>query len=327
MACSRFEYVKRYETHDVLLRNTWAVLRLDGRGFTRLTSALGYTKPNDARGLSAMNAAGTAVMSAVPDLALGYGQSDEYSFLLRRSSDLFGRRREKILTTVVSVFSAAFVRAMGEQALRDEHPTFDGRVVLYPGEREVRDYFAWRQADCHVNNLFNTAFWCLVQRRGMTRAEAEEALQRTTAAVKNDMLFADGINYNEEPVVFRKGSVLVRLPKAAKGKRKGLADNARGAAAQVEGGGKEEEGTAEDVEGVVVEGVQECNISTLRLVDESSSAAASSSSDASNATNCCVCCVRSGGGGRKMFSDVNVVLCHEDIIRDAFWNGHPNILQ
>lgn len=26
-------------------------------------------------------------------------------------------------------------------------PTFDGRVVCYPSEKEVRDYFAWRQVD------------------------------------------------------------------------------------------------------------------------------------------------------------------------------------
>jgi tRNA(His) 5'-end guanylyltransferase len=26
-------------------------------------------------------------------------------------------------------------------------PSFDGRIVLYPSEREVRDYFSWRQAD------------------------------------------------------------------------------------------------------------------------------------------------------------------------------------
>lgn len=28
--------------------------------------------------------------------------------------------------------------------------------------QHVRDYFAWRQADCHINNLYNTCFWALV---------------------------------------------------------------------------------------------------------------------------------------------------------------------
>jgi tRNA(His) guanylyltransferase len=26
-------------------------------------------------------------------------------------------------------------------------PSFDGRVVIYPGKQEIRDYFSWRQAD------------------------------------------------------------------------------------------------------------------------------------------------------------------------------------
>lgn len=28
--------------------------------------------------------------------------------------------------------------------------------------QHVRDYISWRQADCHINNLYNTCFWALV---------------------------------------------------------------------------------------------------------------------------------------------------------------------
>jgi tRNA(His) guanylyltransferase len=63
----------------------------------------------------------------------------------------------------------------------------------------------------HVNNLFNTAFWALVHRGGQTKREAEVKLKGTTSADKNKLLFdAYGINYNAEPAIFRKGSVLVR---------------------------------------------------------------------------------------------------------------------
>ena len=31
----RFEYVKAFEQPDVLLPNTWVVVRIDGRGFTK----------------------------------------------------------------------------------------------------------------------------------------------------------------------------------------------------------------------------------------------------------------------------------------------------
>lgn len=35
MANSKFEYVKFYEQEDVLLKNTWIVVRIDGRGFSK----------------------------------------------------------------------------------------------------------------------------------------------------------------------------------------------------------------------------------------------------------------------------------------------------
>ena len=41
-------------------------------------------------------------------------------------------------------------------------PSFDGRAVLFPTVGNVRDYFAWRQVDCHVNALYNTTFWAMV---------------------------------------------------------------------------------------------------------------------------------------------------------------------
>ena len=55
-------------------------------------------------------------------------------------------------------------------------PSFDGRAVMLPSEKGVRDYFAWRQVDCHINNLYNTTFWALVQQGGMKAADAEQEL-------------------------------------------------------------------------------------------------------------------------------------------------------
>ena len=57
-------------------------------------------------------------------------------------------------------------------------PIFDGRVVLYPSERNIRDYLSWRQADCHINNLYNTAFWALVQQGGLSNNDAMVTLRR-----------------------------------------------------------------------------------------------------------------------------------------------------
>jgi len=73
----------------------------------------------------------------------------------------------------------------------------------------VKDYFRWRQVDCHINNLYNTCFWSIVK-SGKSKEEAEEQLKGTLSNQKNELLFSQfGINYNTEPQIFRKGSVIL----------------------------------------------------------------------------------------------------------------------
>ncbi|EXJ55093.1 tRNA(His) guanylyltransferase [Cladophialophora yegresii CBS 114405] len=226
MANSKYEYVRNFERDEILLPNTWIVVRIDGRGFHKLSSYYGFRKPNDPRALRLMNRAATHVVLAIPEITIAYGVSDEYSFVLQRDTTLFDRRKDKIVTTVVSSFTAAYVfewnecfpqeAATGSQAegttLNTEMlPTFDGRAVCYPSWENLRDYLSWRQVDCHINNLYNTTFWALVQQGGMTQTAAEEHLKGTVSSDKNEILWSRfGVNYNNEPEMYRKGSVVFR---------------------------------------------------------------------------------------------------------------------
>lgn len=153
-------------------------------------------------------------MKEFRDIILSYGQSDEYSFIFHKSTDLYNRRSSKIMSGVNSLFTAAYVM-FWRDFFPDQRllypPTFDGRLVLYPSDENLRDYLSWRQADAHINNLYNTTFWSLVQEGGLTNREAEERLRGTFSADKNEILFADfGMNYNNEPAIFRKGTTLLR---------------------------------------------------------------------------------------------------------------------
>ncbi len=82
--------------------------------------------------------------------------------------------------------------------------------MLYPTTVHLRDYLSWRQADVHINNLFNTTFWALVN-SGVSATEAEKRLKGTLSGDKNEILFSEfGINYNNESPIFRKGSTIIR---------------------------------------------------------------------------------------------------------------------
>ncbi|CAB1337734.1 unnamed protein product [Coregonus sp. 'balchen'] len=149
MAKSKFEYVRNFEADDTCLKNCYIVVRLDGRNFHNARS----------------------VMEDLDDITISYGQSDD-----------------KLMTHVASQFSSSYVfywrDYFGDQPLLYP-PGFDGRVVLYPSNRNLRDYISWRQADCHVNNLYNTVFWTLVQKGGLTTTQAEDRLKLEETVTKS----------------------------------------------------------------------------------------------------------------------------------------------
>ncbi|XP_075958972.1 putative tRNA(His) guanylyltransferase isoform X1 [Anarhichas minor] len=213
MAKSKFEYVRNFETDDTCLRNCYIVVRLDGRNFHKFAEQHKFIKPSDNRALGLMTRSARSVMEELEDVSIAYGQSDEFSFVFKRTSTWFKRRASKLMTHVASQFSSSYVfywkEFFGEQPLLYP-PGFDGRVVLYPSNRNLRDYLSWRQADCHINNLYNTVFWTLVQKGGLTTAQAEDRLKGTLAADKNEILFSEfDINYNTESALHRKGTTLI----------------------------------------------------------------------------------------------------------------------
>jgi len=63
----------------------------------------------------------------------------------------------------------------------------------------------------HINNLYNTTFWALVQNGNMTGTDAELFLKGSLSKDKNEILFSRfGINYNNEEEVYKKGTTIYR---------------------------------------------------------------------------------------------------------------------
>ncbi|KAL5662584.1 hypothetical protein ACJX0J_029709, partial [Zea mays] len=172
-----------------------------------------FEKPNDENALRLMNACATAVLEKFPDIAFAYGVSDEYSFIFREETEFYHRRESKILSLCVSYFTSVYVMKWKDffpnKELK-EPPYFDARAVCYPNLKTIRDYLAWRQVDCHINNQYNTCFWMLVK-SGKSEQEAQLALKGTFAKDKNELLAKQfQINYDDELAMFRKGSSVYR---------------------------------------------------------------------------------------------------------------------
>lgn len=215
MAKSKFEYVRLFEADDRCLPNCWMVTRVDGKAFHKFSDAHGFEKPNDKRALDLMTRCAERVVEEFGEICLAYGQSDEYSFVFKKSAELYNRRASKIMTNVCSLFTSSYVFYWPSyfSVPIQYPPSFDGRVVLYPNDTNLMDYLSWRQADCHINNLYNTVFWALVQKGGFTPRQAEERLRGTVSSDKNEILFQEfQTNYNNLPALYRKGTVVIREP-------------------------------------------------------------------------------------------------------------------
>jgi len=57
-------------------------------GFHKLAKKHKWKRPNDPRGIHLMNRAAESVMKEYEDIVLAYGQSDEYSFVFRRGTEV-----------------------------------------------------------------------------------------------------------------------------------------------------------------------------------------------------------------------------------------------
>jgi len=114
-----------------------------------------------------MDHAARDTMELYPDIVLAFGESDEYrhvysrlvrcptqlffvSFLLKKSTTIYNRRQSKIVSTLTSQFTSSYVFHWSRyfpDTLLQYPPSFDGRIICYPTEKSVKDYFSWRQAD------------------------------------------------------------------------------------------------------------------------------------------------------------------------------------
>lgn len=188
------------------------VLRLDGRGFYRLSQSLGFEKPYDARFVEAMvNTAIQLFREFSPSFI--YTFSDEFNILL---SDIpFSGRLEK-LDSIFSSFTATsfiynLIRGISLESKEIQTPdlfkilqpvSFDCRVIPL-SEELIIDYFKNRQNEAWRNCLNGYSYWTL--RKEMEQKDAMEKLKGLKSAQIHDLLFERGINIAEVPAWQRRG--------------------------------------------------------------------------------------------------------------------------
>ncbi|MBA3869324.1 MAG: guanylyltransferase [Anaerolineae bacterium] len=191
-----------YETtHDhCVLPNIYMVARLDGRTFTRLTKEVHqFESPFDERFRDIMLDTVEHLMNCGFPVVYGYTQSDEISLLFQKSTDTFNRKERKFNSILAGEASAKFSLLLGAMGV------FDCRICQLPTLDLVVDYFRWRQEDAHRNALNAHCYWVL-RKQGQDVNKATQALVGLSVADKNELLFQNGINFNDLPAWQKRGS-------------------------------------------------------------------------------------------------------------------------
>ncbi|KHN09345.1 Putative tRNA(His) guanylyltransferase [Glycine soja] len=172
------EYVRSFEFDSKLMPSTWIVVRIDGCHFHRFSEIHEFVKPNDDRALNLMNLCAVAVLEKFwEDIVFAYGVSDEYSFILKKATNLYQRRANTIISAIVSFFTSTYVRRWKnffQQSELKYPPSFDGRALVASGK---------------------------------SKREAQNSLKGAQLQKKIEEL---AIDYNNLPVMYRQGSSVYR---------------------------------------------------------------------------------------------------------------------
>ncbi|MCL2763404.1 MAG: hypothetical protein FWD36_09415 [Treponema sp.] len=190
-----------YETSadHCVLPGIYMVARLDGRNFTTLTKEKGkFEAPFDVRFRDMMVATTKHLMHCGFKVVYGYTESDEISLLFDLDTDVFNRKIRKYNSILAGEASAQFSLLLGDVGV------FDCRICQLPTAKTVVDYFRWRSEDAHRNALNAHCYWIL-RKNNYDKHKATEIIEHKTAAEKNELLFAHGINFNDLPHWHKRG--------------------------------------------------------------------------------------------------------------------------
>jgi tRNA(His) guanylyltransferase len=196
----RMKEYERRETDRRFLPFVPLVARMDGRNFSKFTRDL--VRPYDVRLSEAMVEATTRLVEETNAL-IGYTQSDEIS-LVWLTEDIgeemmFNAKVQKLASVLAAKTTALFICELlkGDLAYKVEQaPHFDARVFQVPNKGEATNALLWRERDAAKNAVSMAA------RHYYSHSE----LQGKKSSEMQEMLFQKGVNFNDYPAFFKRGT-------------------------------------------------------------------------------------------------------------------------
>ncbi len=186
------------------LRGLPLIARLDGRAFHTFTRNL--SRPYD-QGMSFAMIETTRYLVQEMIALVGYTQSDEITLAWYEPSQsdtdyAFDGRFQKLASVLAGMASARFCQLVARHLPTkvNETPHFDCRVWQVPTLQDAADVFVWREDDATKNSISMAA----------SAHYTDAELDRKNSSDKQEMLWQKGVNWNDYPTFFKRGTYVQR---------------------------------------------------------------------------------------------------------------------
>lgn len=195
----RLKYYEGIEAGRVLIPHLPICVRVDGRAFHTFTR--GMERPYDIKMSNSMIETMKYLVEKT-DACIGYVQSDEISLILSDVKDpMFGGRVQKLTSVIASMATAKFNQVIHNYYPDKSLAEFDCRVWNVPSRTEAANTILWREFDATKNSISMAA-----------RAYySDKQLLGKNSSQKQDMLMEKGVNWNDYPVFFKRGTYAKRV--------------------------------------------------------------------------------------------------------------------
>ena len=195
--------MKMYEDDSRFIPLLPVVVRIDGKCFSSFTKKL--KKPYDTRLISLMQDT-TQHLVKTTGACIGYTQSDEITLIFYspnyRSQIFLDGRKKKMISVLASRTTGFFNHHLGRVIPEkvNEFAEFDARADAYPTKEEAVNCLIWREMDARRNSI-SIAARSIMSHKEMDSKNSSELME---------ILFQNGINWDDYPTHFKRGSYYQR---------------------------------------------------------------------------------------------------------------------
>jgi tRNA(His) 5'-end guanylyltransferase len=139
---------------------------------------------------------------------IGYTQSDEITLVYYsenyNSQVFFNGNHQKMVSTLSALTTLKFYQELDKFELGYKqvlNPHFDCRVWNVPNKEEAANLILWRENDATRNSI----------QMAVRSVYSQKEIQNKNCSELQEMLFQKGINWNDYPVFFKRGSYFQRV--------------------------------------------------------------------------------------------------------------------